>query len=199
MEEHLAKYIKACPENKKQAAQLTSSNSIVGNLFSLKINSKKQQVTIVNKFNYEVAMLNKDDAKQVILQNNKGYKLACLLAYVTFCEPKSQHCAIFLIISYNKKYEDAYKNFIENVGYQLSIGNRPNVKLDKYDQDIIVKLNGNTKIDKFLKKPKLEHGTVIVKGKQTFLEKIIEAGRQKNPGCYVLSILFLLIIAFLIF
>lgn len=43
-----------------------------------------------------------------------------------------------------------------------------------------------------LKQIKLEPGTVIIKGKQSFIEKIIEAGRNKNPGCYIGSILFII-------
>ena len=64
---NFAKYIKVDPRSKKQSAQLTSSNSLVGNIFSLKVDSKKGVVRIYNKFNYCVAEIQNDDAKDIIL------------------------------------------------------------------------------------------------------------------------------------
>lgn len=116
-----------------------------------------------------------------------------MLVYVTFCEPKSQHEACFLICAYPKKHEKEYGNFFENVSSQLSNGNIPDIKLDKFEQNKIVETNGDFKINKFLPKPKLEPGTVTIKAKQTLKEKIIEAGRQRKPGCYIASILFILL------
>lgn len=64
---NFAKYIKVDPRSKKQSAQLTSSNSLVGNIFSLKPDSKNSSVKIFNKFNYVVAEINDKDAKDIIL------------------------------------------------------------------------------------------------------------------------------------
>lgn len=197
-QENMAKYYQVKPASKKQSAQLTSSNSIVGNQFLLKIDPSKQQVKIENKFNHAVAQLNKKDSQQIILWKNKGLELKCMLAYVTFCEPKSQHEAYFLICAYPKKHKDAYDNFIENVSNQLSNGNIPEIKLDKFEQNKIVETKGDFKLTKFLPKPNLEVGTVIVKSKQTLTEKIIEAGRQRKPGCYIASIIFIITVLSLI-
>lgn len=193
-QENMAKYYQVKPASKKQSAQLTSPNSIVGNKFALKIDPSKQQVTIKNKFDYAVAKLNDDDAKQIILLKNKRLELTCMLTYVTFCEPKSQHEACFLICAYPKKHKEAYNNFFENVSEHLSNGNIPDIKLDKFEQNKIVETNGDFKINKFLPKPKLEPGTVTIKAKQSLKEKIIEAGRQKKPGCYIASIAFILLV-----
>lgn len=193
-QECLAILCSAKPTNKKQSAQLTGSNSIVGNNYLLKIDSHNQKVLIKNKFDFDVAELNKEDAKKIILWNNKSYNLVCLLTYVTFCEPKSQYCGYFLIAAYPNKNTEAYINFFENVSTQISNGNIPDIKLDKFEQNKIIETNGNFKIKKFLPKPKLEPGTVTIKSKQTLTEKIIEAGRQKKPGCYIASIAFILLL-----
>lgn len=66
-QENMAKYYQVKPASKKQSAQLTSPNSIVGDQFTLKIEPSKQQVTIKNKFDYAVAKLSDDDAKEIIL------------------------------------------------------------------------------------------------------------------------------------
>lgn len=60
-------YTIATPKDKGQAAQLTGSNSICGNRFTLKVDSKNPVVTIKNKFDYAVAELSKEDSKIIKL------------------------------------------------------------------------------------------------------------------------------------
>lgn len=196
--ENFAKYLPAFPVSKKQAAQLTSSNSICGDKFSLKIDTKKQQIKIYNKFNFCVAEIKGENAKQIILWHNKGMSTIALLSYVAYCEPKNSHFAEFFIIAYPKKHAQSYENFIETVSSKLNDGNRPDIKLDEFERKEIENNHGNYKIAKFLPKPKLDKGTVILKNKQGLMEKIIEAGRHKKIGCYFGSILFLVLVIGLI-
>lgn len=67
MQESFAKYIFASPTTKKESAQLTSSNSIVGNIFIITKQKNKQKIIIKNKFNFTVAHLNENDSKEIIL------------------------------------------------------------------------------------------------------------------------------------
>lgn len=195
---NFAKYIKVDPRSKKQSAQLTSSNSLVGNIFSLKVDIKNSIVKIHNKFNYCVAEIQGADAKDIILWNNKGLKLTALMSYVAYNSIEDKHFAEFLILAYPKTQEEPYNNFIENISSKLANGSRPDILLDKFERNEIEKNNGDYKIEKFLSKPKLEKGCAIVKNKQGIMERIIEAGRQKKIGCYIGSILFLLLIVGLI-
>ena len=66
-QETYAKYFQAYPKDKRSAAQLTSSNSIVGSIFTLKSNSNKTEISVYNKFGYKAATLNAEDSKQVQL------------------------------------------------------------------------------------------------------------------------------------
>lgn len=191
-------YIIATPKDKRQAAQLTGSNSLCGDKFNLSIDSRKSVVSIQNKFNHYVAELNEENSKQIKLWHNKGLEVIALLSCVFYCEPERKHSAEFLILAYPKKNSEAYENFIETVSSKLADGNRPDIKLDEFERKEIEKSNGNYKITKFLTKPELDKGTVILKNKQGLMEKIIEAGRQKKIGCYLGSILFLLVIIGLI-
>ena len=193
-QETYAKYFQAYPTEKRSAAQLTSSNSLVGASFSLKPNSKKTEISIINKFGYKTASLNAEDSKQVQLWLNKGLKVEALLSYVAYNEPKSQHFAEFLIIAYPDKDKKAYERFIENISDKLQNAARPDIKLDKFEQNEIVKNKGDVKLKKMLGKPKLEKGCALLKNKIGLMDRIIEAGRQKKIGCYFASILFLLII-----
>ena len=63
MDNYYSKYFKSFPATKKQSAQLTSSNSLVGNKFTLLIDKKKSNIKLQNKFGYSVAELNEDDSK----------------------------------------------------------------------------------------------------------------------------------------
>ena len=117
---------------------------------------------------------------------------------VFYCEPERKHSAEILILAYPKKNSEAYENFIETVSSKLADGNRPDINLDEFERKEIERSNGDYKITKFLPKPKLEKGTVILKNKQGFIEKIIEAGRQRKIGCYLGSILFLIVVVALI-
>lgn len=196
--ESYLKYFSAIPKGKKAAAQLTSSNSLVGNTFSLRVDTKKNIVKIYNKYNHCVSEIEDEDAKKIILWKNKGLQLVALMSFVAYNSIEDNHFAEFLILAYPKNYEEAYKNFTDTVSGKLANGSRPDIKLDKFECAEIEKNNGNYKIEKFLPKPKLDKGCAIVKYKQGIMERIIEAGRQKKIGCYIGSILFLLIIIGLI-
>ena len=198
MQKNNAIYAIANPKNKRQAAQLTSSNSLCGNRFSLKVDSKSKIVKINNKFNYAVAELSEEDSKLIKLWINKDLEVVALLTCVFYCEPERKHSAEFLILAYPKNNGEAYENFIETVFSKLAEGNRPDINLDEFERKEIEKSNGDYKITKFLQKPKLDKGTVILKNKQGFIEKIIEAGLQRKIGCYLGSILFLIVVVALI-
>ena len=67
MQKNNAIYAIANPKDKRQAAQLTSSNSLCGNRFYLKVDSKSKIVKVNNKFNYAVAELSEEDSKLIKL------------------------------------------------------------------------------------------------------------------------------------
>lgn len=142
-QENFSKYLITKPNTKKQSAQLTSSNSIVGDFFKYKIDTKTQTVSIMNKFDYKVSEINGDEAKEIILFYNKGCEIKIILSYVAFCEEKANHIAEFLIIAFNKKNNEAYKNFIKIISKQISAGNRPKITLDKFENNKIIKTDGN--------------------------------------------------------
>ena len=120
------------------------------------------------------------------------------MSYVAYNSIEDSHFAEFLILAYPKTKEDAYKNFIENVSSKLAGGSRPDIKLDSFEQKEIEKNKGDFKLNKILPKPELEKGCALVKYRQGIMDRLIEAGRQKKIGCYIGSILFLLIIIGLI-
>lgn len=142
MQENYCKYISAKPQTKQQSAQLTSSNSIVGNAFECKIDKKTRQVIIHNKFDYPVATIDNTDAENIILQINKGHAVKALLAYITYNADASSHSANFLIIAYPKSKSQAYENFCNYLSSQLKNGNRPDIKIDKFEDDKIINSNG---------------------------------------------------------
>lgn len=66
MQLSFCKYFSAIPSNKKMCAQLTSSNSIVGDEFTLeRLNSNKIQIK--NKFEFPVAELDKQNSTEINL------------------------------------------------------------------------------------------------------------------------------------
>lgn len=197
MQEIYAKYIQAKPADKKQAAQLTSSNSIVGNNFMFKLSRKENNLYIYNKFNYAVAKVSNKDKSEIVLQINKKYIVKCLLAYVTYCQPKDCHYATFLVIAYPKKNSSEYNNFTDLIKNQLENGFRPKVSIGKFEHNKIIENKGNFKFKEQHPK-KIESGTVICKGKVGLIEQLIESARNKKIGCYIGSIFFLLAVAALI-
>lgn len=65
-----------------------------------------------------------------------------MLAYVTYSEPKCTHTAYFFMIAFPKNNADSYENFCSNVKNDLRYGNRPDIKLDKYEHNKIIETNG---------------------------------------------------------
>lgn len=68
--------------------------------------------------------------------------MLCMLAYITYCEPKAQHIGIFLFISYPEKDSEAFKNFGERISSKLAEGIRPVISMDAYEYNKIIESNG---------------------------------------------------------
>ncbi|MDO5329375.1 MAG: hypothetical protein Q4E88_04700 [Coriobacteriia bacterium] len=189
--EAFSKYINFTSKGKKQTAHLCSSNSIIGDNFTL---SGK---TILNKFNQDIGEVDADIAREISILKNKNFTINIYLTFVAYSDGGA-HWGEILIIAHDPKI-GAFKIFCDLIQKRLEQGNRPKFEIDKFTVNKIIETNGKWQPKELMPKPKLEEGQAIIKSKMGFLDKLVEAARDKNPGCYVGSIFFLMMVAGLIF
>lgn len=191
MDNCYSKYIKFECAKKKQADFLCSSNSIVGDEFGI-INNK-----IFNKFGQEIGTTNKQDAREITILENKDFDVHIYLSYVGFDEEKG-HFGEVLVLAHDKKLA-GFENFCKKIQSRIAEGNRPVIELDKFNVNKIADTNGKWQPKELMPKPELEENSALVKTKMTFIEKLIEAARDKNPGCYLGTVFIMMLIAAFIF
>lgn len=190
-----AKYILAYPQNQKESVTLAGPNSIVGNNFDLRFDIHKKTCSIINKFNQKVAQVNSKNYDELVLLYNKQFCFRCILTYVAYKDVNGgKRFGEFLIISFNNKDKQNFSNFCSIIQNKIAHASRPEISLDDFEYKKICETNGSWQPKKFLKWTKLDKNTAIIKNKISFIERLIEAARNKNPGCYFFTILFLLII-----
>ena len=207
MDNYFAKYVRGFANNKEQAAKLFNSDNIVGDLFQIKTNIKdgKHTSSIYNKFGESPVFFNEEISREIEILKSKNMNIVGILSLVGFSEDKSEeresnYWAEFLIIAYPKNYSEEFNNFVNNASKKLSNGTRPDVSLNKQEVEKVISTKGQWFPSKTKKMPKKEKGTVFLRTRKTFKDRIIEQGRKKNIGCYIVSWVFLLLfVTFLIY
>ena len=202
MDNFFAKYARATAQNKEQAAKLLNSDNIIGDCYELKtkIVEGEHKAIALNRFGDSPAFFDEDIAREIDLCKAKGLKTVAYLSLIGFTETNSEakeakpsnYWADFLIIGYSPAYKDEFETFLNNVSKALSNGKRPDLSINQEEFDKIVDSKGKWFPTKTISAPKKEKGTVILRSRMTARDKVIEQGRNKNIGCYILSWVFLL-------
>lgn len=92
----------------------------------------------------------------------------------------------------------AFENFIAGVSNKIAEGVRPKLELDENGITKILDTKGSWLPSQTMPSPEKIKGSAILKQRAGMLDKVVEQGRSRNIGCYILSWLFLLAIVALI-
>ena len=118
-----------------------------------------------------------------------------LLSFVAYSDtPEPGHYwGEVAVICFNPAYSEEMDAFADRIAARMADGVRPAVNL------------GSSAVQKIFSEPdwiptdtvplpKKEKGMAILKDCQSMSEKMIEQGRARNKGCYVISWLFIIIV-----
>lgn len=187
--------------SKSDGSLLMGPDNIVGDDYSLVVKSKDgiNRAWLVNKFNKEVGFLDVDASRKVQLAQAKGQVIRSILSFVAYSDNPDPGCywGEVAVFCYNPSYEREFNVFIDNCASKISEGIRPNIDLGQ--QSVQKVLSDNSWIPKeTIPFPKKEIGSAILKDHRSISEKVIEQGRSKNVGCYVISWAFIILLVLLI-
>ena len=175
-------------------------DNIVGDDFSvvLKNHDGINKAWLVNKFNKEVGFLDVDASRKVQLALAKDQAIRAILSFVAYTDNPDPGCywGQVAVFCYNPSYRQEFDRFIDNCASKISDGVRPNI--DFGQQSVKNILSDSSWLPKeTVPFPKKETGFAILKDHRSISEKVIEQGRSKNIGCYVVSWAFIILLVLL--
>lgn len=178
------------------AGFLVGADCLVGDEFTidLEMEDGKHIAYLSNKFGKRLVHFDAKTSRRLSVFVARGWKVRALLSFVAFTEKndRSYHWGEMAVIANDPVYNEAFDAWSANVGKTLGEGRRPDVNLSTAGIQQVIDTNGTWIPATSAPYPTEKHGTAIIKKKLSASEKMIEQGRKKNPGCYVISWAFII-------
>ncbi|MCF0231897.1 MAG: hypothetical protein HUJ63_06460, partial [Enterococcus sp.] len=192
-----ASYVRFFAGEAKNAAYLMGPDNAVGDMLHFEtVSTPNALVTeILNRFDKKIGILEPQDSHDIRILEEKDWQIFGLLDYVAVhTEVKTNYCAGVLLLAAPNKYSESLENFTMLLSSELSEGKRLDALLSPSEQKEMFANNGEF-LPTRRRALEKEENFKYLKTEASLKEKIYEQGRQKNPGCYIVSISFLVLIA----
>lgn len=183
--------------DKPTGSLLMGPDNLVGDDYEVVFKNEDDRIVawLKNKFGAEIGFLDVDASRSLQLANGRGQKIRALLSFVAYSDSPDPglYWGEVALFCYNETYDAEIGAFINRCASRLADGVRPEIDL------------GRSSIEKIFSEkdwmptqtvpyPKKETGMAILKQSRSLSEKMIEQGRARNKGCYVVSWLFIIIV-----
>lgn len=196
MDNYYGKYVVGLPTSSEEAAKLMNADNVIGDIYKIKCEMKDGQhrAVVINRFGDSPCYFKPTLSRELALNEAKGFITYAILTIVGFTtsDTGENYWAEFALISYPKFNQETFSIFIKEVSKAIKSDKRVEVDLTKDQLDLVIKNNGHFVPTTIHPKPKKKRGQVILKSRVKLTDKMVEQGRKKNPGCYVLGWVFLL-------
>lgn len=181
--------------SKKEGGALMSADNLVGGRFSIESERSEggQVAWLVNRFGKRVGFFDPSFSRQLQLYAARGFTLVAVLSYVGFrnAPTPGEYFGECAVMGFDAADAGAFNRFVDAIAARMAEGVRPKVDLGPEAAKRVVESDGAWLPKQTMGAPKPEQGVVIVKDRQGFADKAVELGRAGNPGCYVVSVLFI--------
>ena len=183
--------------SKKVGSMLMGADNLVGDDYSIEFRNEAgtTKAWLKNKFDAEIGYFDAETTHKLLLAKGREQKIRAILSYVAYSdEPDPGHYwGEMALFCFNPAYAQEMDSFVDRVASKMKEGVRPNITL------------GSSSVEKIFSEPEwlpsdtvplLENkkGTAVLKSSQSISEKMIEQGRARNKGCYVVSWAFIIIV-----
>ena len=190
--------------NSKNAALLTGADVLVGDEFSYQYKNVNGEILayLINKFDVEIGYFSTQTTRQLQLYDARGWTVRLLLSFVAYSDhpEPGQYWGQVAVMSYPQESSELFEPFVKKTAEALAEGKRVDVNIGVQGVRNIVDSNGEWFTTATVPMPQFESGTVMMKSRRSFSEKMVEQGRAGNKGCYVVSWAFIIgVIALLAF
>lgn len=191
-------YARFVTPSRTVGAALMGANHLVGDVYTLHFELQENhdyRVWLENKFGEKVAFLEQCEVERVLRLNAKGWNLRAVLCFVALAKEPDSYWGEVALVGNDPHYNKQFNAFVENLQVLIAQGIRPALNLGEEAAKRVVATNGTwipTDRDPY---PTLDANSVIVKKSKGVSEKLVEAGRNSNAGCWVVTVVFWLLIA----
>ena len=183
--------------SKKIGSMLTGPDNIVGDDYTVFFKTEDGNVVawLKNKFDAEVGYFEPDVSRKLQLANARNQTIRCLLSFVAYSDKPEpgMYWGQVAVFCFDPVYADEFNAFVDRCSSKIAEGIRPNIDLGTQAVRRIFDEPDWLPSDT-IPLPKKEVGSAILKDHQSVSEKMIEQGRSKNIGCYIVSWAFIILV-----
>lgn len=189
--------------SKKEGSLMMGADDLVGNPYSIsmEVQDGRMVAWISNKFGAKRAFLDEEASQKIQLALARDWEVRALLSFVAYTDAPEPgyYWGQVAVFCFEPSAAQPVEAFIQRVGKRLAEGVRP--KIDLGPEAIRKMLDSSDWMpSETVPLPKKEVGMAVLKDHQSMGDKMVEQGRARNKGCYVVSWLFILVIvAFLVY
>lgn len=183
--------------SKKVGSLLMGADNLVGDDYSVEFKTEEGRVVawLSNKFGAEVGFVDIEGSRKLQLAHARGQKTRVLLAFVAYSDMPDPglYWGEVAVICFNPAFEEEMNAFVDRIAARLAEGVRPAINLGSSAVKKIFEEPGWIPSDT-VPLPKKEKGMAVLKDHQSMSEKMIEQGRARNRGCYIVSWIFIIVL-----
>ena len=188
---------------KKDAGILMGADVLVGDEFSVKFeqNETGLKAALYDKFDTRIGYFEESTTRQLRLYEARGWTTRVFLAFLAYSDHPEPGCywGQMAVLSYPSECSDLLEKFVQKTAAKLAEGKRVDVNIGTQGIKNLIESNGEWFTSATLPKIKFDTGTVMMKSSRSLSEKLVEQGRAKNPGCYIVSWVFIIGVAVIAF
>ncbi len=188
-------YVRFQTKDKKEGVALTGPDNAVGDIGTVVWHTDenhRQQAWLKNPYDLEIGYLDAETSYKLAIYQAKNWEIRYVLSFVAYSDSPSpgMYWGEVALIAYNPRYAQQFEYFLKAFAQQAGEGLRPDPHLRPQAIESLINDPSSWKPSAKVKIPR-NSGTSILKEYRTFHDKLLDQARRKNPGCYLISWIFI--------
>lgn len=187
--------------DKNVGALLAGPDNAIGDIGEIEFDldeSKRETAWLKNRFGKRVGKLDEALSYRLAILKAKGWSVLYVLSFVAFSEkPDSSENSYWgevAVISFAPRLAKEFHGFLDSFARKTAEGERPNPALTDTEVNQILKDPSSWVPSQKIPLPPMDASTILVKNTRSMHDKLLDQGRSKNPGCYLISWLFIFLL-----
>ena len=188
-------YVRFYTKDKKEGAALAGPDNAVGDIGTIVWHTDenhRQQAWLKNPYGLEIGYLDAETSYKLAIYQAKNWEIRYVLSFVAYSDSPSpgMYWGEVALIAYKPRYAQQFERFLKTFARLASEGLRPDPHLGLRAIESVISDPSSWKPSAKVKIPR-NSGTSILKEYRTVHDKLLDQARRKNPGCYVISWMFI--------
>lgn len=190
-------YVRFQTADKKSGAALAGSDNAIGDcgevVWQLDERSR-QQAWLENPYGQRIGYLNPSDSYTLAVYHAKGWTLRYVLSFTAYSEEPEpgSYWGQVAVIAYSPRYENEFGEFVKSFARAAGEGLRPDPALSPSGVAAVLDDPSGWAPSNKVKIPQGSGRTAILKDHRSIHDKVLDKGRSRNIGCYIVSWVFII-------